>query len=142
VRFKPAGVAGVNGFTTVTLDSPKILADTRHPMKDVGLLAVVNRMEVIVATEKKLKNPLQITVADYTFNSRPCQRYDVYAERAHPARYCHRAVLYVDAATKLPVRFEAYDQPKSGEVAGELIEMVSFLNVKTNAGLGDASFDK
>ena len=106
------------------------------------MMAVLARCEKVVEAEKKLKNPVQITVADYTFNGRPCQRYDIYADRPHPTRYCHRAVLYVDAATKLPVRFEAYDQPKTGEATGELIEMVSFVNLKLNTGLGDAAFDK
>jgi len=50
--------------------------------------------------------------------------------------------VYVDKETKLPLRYEAYDQPKAGEAVGELIEMVSFVNVKVNAGLGNATFDK
>ena len=142
VRFKPAGVAGLSGFTTVAMDSAKAMADTRHPIKDVGMLAVLARAEQVVAVEKKLQNPVQITVADYTFNTRPCRRFEIYADRPHPTRYCHRVVLYVDNATKLPVRFEAYDQPKAGEVTGELIEMVSFVNLKFGTGLGDTAFDK
>lgn len=142
VRFKPAGVEGLKGFTTVPADSPKLMADTRHPMKDVGMLAVLTRAEKIVEAERKLKNPVSITVAEYTFNGRPCHRFDLYADRPHPTRYCHQAVLFIDTATKLPVRFEAYDQPKLGEATGELIEVISFVNVKTNVGLGDAAFDK
>lgn len=142
VRFKPAGVDGLKGFSTVPMDSQKVMADTRHTMKEVGILAVLTRAEKIVEAEKKLKNPVQVTVADYTFNGRACQRFDIYADRPHPTRYCYQAVLYVDTATKLPVRFEAYDQPKLGEATGELIEVVSFVNLKTNVGLGDAAFDK
>jgi hypothetical protein len=141
-RFKPAGVAGINGFATVAVDSAKALADTRHPVTDVGLLAVLARAEKVVETEKKLKNPVQVTVSEYTFDKRPCQRFEIFADRAHPSRYCHRAVLYVDVATKLPVRFEAYDAPKSAGAEGDLIEVVSFLNLKFGTGLGDAAFDK
>jgi hypothetical protein len=142
VRFKPAGVAGLKGFSTVAADSAKALADTRHPITDAGMMAVLARAEKVVTAEKKLKNPVQITVSDYTFNTRPCQRFEIFADRPHPTRYCHRAVLYVDTATKLPVRFEAYDQPKAGEATGELIEMISFVNLKFGTGLGDAAFDK
>lgn len=142
VRFKPAGVAGINGFVTVAADSAKATADTRHPITDVGILAVLARAEKIVETEKKLKNPVQVVVSEYTFDKRPCQRFEIFADRAHPTRYCHRAVLYVDTATKLPVRFEAYDAPKAGETTGELIEVVSFMNLKFGTGLGDAAFDK
>ena len=105
-------------------------------------VAVLARAEKIVEAEKKLKNPVSITVAEYTFNGRPCRRFDIFADRPHPTRYCHQAVLFIDTATNLPVRFEAYDQPKLGEATGELIEVISFVNVKTNVGLGDAAFDK
>lgn len=141
-RFKPAGKAGLRGFRTVATDSAEATAGTRHPITAVGMMAILDRCEKIVADEKRLKNPVQVTVADYTFNGRPCQRFDIYADRPHPTRYCHHAVLFVDTASKLPVRFEAYDQPKAGEAVGELIETVSFVNVKTNVGLGNAAFDK
>jgi len=141
-RFKPAGKAGLRGFRTVATDSAEAMAGTRHPITGVGLLAILERCEKVIAAEKRQKNPVQVTVAEYTFHGRPCQRFDIYADRPHPTRYCQHAVLFVDTATKLPVRYEAYDAPKTGEAVGELIEMVSFVNVKLNAGLGNAAFDK
>ena len=141
-RFKPAGKAGLRGFRTMATDSAEAMAGTRHPITGVGMMAILDRCEKVIADEKRLRNPVQVTVAEYTFNGRPCQRFDIYADRPHPTRYCHHAVLFVDTATKLPVRYEAYDQPKAGEAVGELIEMVSFVNVKVNAGLGNATFDK
>ena len=50
-------------------------------------------------------------------------------------------LVYVDKETKLPVRFEAYDQPKSGAAAGDLLEAYSFSDLKLNAGLGENTFD-
>jgi hypothetical protein len=142
VRFKAAGVDGVRGFVTLAKDDPKVLADTRHAVTEATLLAVVERVEKAVATEKKMNNPVQILVSEYTFAGRPVTRYEVFADRVHPNRYAHRCVVYVDKETKLPARFEAYDAPKPGTAEGELIEVQSFVGLRTNTGLGEAAFDR
>ncbi len=142
VRFKPAGIEGVRGFQTLPADHPKVLAHTRHPAGEVGLLAMLDRVERIVAVEAKVGTPAAITAAEFTFAGRPVTRFEVYADRQHPARYAPKCVLYVDKETKLPVRFEAYDAPKPGEAAGELIEVQSYVGLKFNQGLGDAAFER
>lgn len=142
VRFKAAGVEGVRGFVTLDKDDAKVLADTRHTLPETGLLAVAERIEKVVATEKKLNNAVQILVSEYTFAGRPVTRYEVFADRVHPNRYAHRCVLYIDKETKLPARFEAYETPKPGTTEGELIEVQSFVGLRTNTGLGEAAFDR
>jgi len=142
LRFKPADGAGANGFTTIAIDDPKVLTESRHTLRDTGMLAILERVERVVAVEKKANNPVQIVVSNYQFESRPVQCYEIYTERPHPKRYAHRTVVYIDAKTKLPVRFEAYDQPKNGSVTGEMIECISFVNLKWNSGLGDTAFDR
>ncbi len=144
VRFRAAREEGIRrGFVTLPLDDPKVLADTRHPVAEAGLLAVIDRAERAVATEKRLNHPVQILTAEYTFGGRPVTRYEVFAERPHPNRYAYRVVLYVDKESKLPARFEAYDQPKPGGPAeGELLEVQSFVGQKPNAGLGESAFER
>ena len=50
-------------------------------------------------------------------------------------------LVYVDKETKLPLRYEAYDQPKSGAAVGDLLEAYSFSEVKLNPGHGENIFD-
>ena len=138
LRYRPNGVSAMQ---SLKLDDPKALANTRHSIQDTGLGAILARAERMVEVEKKLRNPVQIVAAEYKFENMPCMRYEIYCEKPHPKRYAHRAVLYVDKETKLPVRWEAYDSPKS-EPSGELLESVSFVNLKFNVGLGDSTFDK
>ena len=142
VRFKPAGIDGVRGFQTLALDDPKVLAHTRHPLSEVGLAAVIERVEKVLAAEAKAGPPATVVAAEYTFESKPVQRFEVYADRPHPARYAAKCVLCLDVATKLPVRFEAYDAAKPGESTGELIESQSFVGLKFNTGLGDGVFER
>ena len=37
MKYRPAGAKGVSGFQLVSLDDPKILADTRHPVNEIGI---------------------------------------------------------------------------------------------------------
>ena len=141
VKFRPSGVDGIRyGFQWQSKDDPKTMPDTRHPVTDTGLAAVLDRVEKAVATESGSNHPVQPTVAEYVFARRPCTRYEVFAERAHPHRYAYQCVLYVDHETKLPVRFEAYDSPKGD--APDLLEVQSFVGLRANAGLGDAAFER
>jgi hypothetical protein len=143
VRFRAGGLDGIKyGFRTLPVDDPKVTADTRHPITGVGLLAVLDRIEKVVATERRLNHPVQVLVSEYTFAGRPVTRFEVFCDRPHPNRYAHRAVLYVDKETKLPARFEAHDAPKPGLAEGEAIEVVSFVGVKTNVGLGESAFER
>ena len=141
-RFRPAGVAGANGLQTMKATDPKALAGQRHVITDTGIGAILMRTEKLVEVEKKAKNPVHIVAAEYTFEKRPVVRYEIFCERPHPLRYAARVVLFVDKETKLPVRFEAYDAPKPGAAAGDLLECVSFVNLKFNSGLGESTFDK
>ena len=142
VRFKPAGIEGVRGFQTLPADHPKVLTHTRHPAGEVGLLAMLERVDKIIAVEAKLGTPATVHAAEYTFAGRPVTRFEVYADRQHPARYAAKCVLFIDKGTKLPVRFEAYDAPKPGEAAGERIEVQSYVGLKFNQGLGDTAFER
>ena len=141
-RFRPAGIAGADGMKGMKATDPKALEGQRHPLTDTGIGAILTRTEKIVEVEKKAKNPVQIVAAEYTFQKRPTVRYEIFCERPHPLRYAPRVVLYVDKETKLPVRFESYDAPKLGDATGDLLECVSFVNLKFNGGLGDSAFDK
>jgi hypothetical protein len=144
VRFRAAREEGIKyGFVTLPVDDPKVLADTRHAVTDTGLLAVIDRAERALAAEKRLNHPVQVLTAEYTFGDRPVTRYEVFAGRPHPHRYAYRLVLYVDKETALPARWEAYDQPQPGGPAeGELIEVQSFVGLKTNTGLGESVFER
>ena len=68
-------------------------------------------------------------------------RYEIFTRRPHAHRYAYKMLVFVDKETKLPVRFEAYDQPKSGSTISELLEAYSYTNVKLNVGLGEATFE-
>jgi hypothetical protein len=141
IRYRPAGATGAKGFQTLSVDDPKFLADHRHPVTDWTMSAILDRVASAAAREKTLNNPVEVYTADYQFAGRGVVRYEILTRRPHAFRYAHRMLVYVDKETKLPVRYEAYDQPKGGASVGELFEAYSFSDLKLNVGIGENAFD-
>jgi len=142
VRVKLAGTAGGSGFQSVELTDAKASVDSKYGVTGTGIGAVLKRIDSALEAEKTAKTKPEFLVADYEFDGKACTRFDVICERSHTGRFAAKFVVYFDSKTALPVRFEAYDQPKKGNSEGELLECVSFVSLKFNSGLGDGVFDK
>ena len=82
-------------------------------------------------------------IADYEYNKRKCTRVEtIHPDNSSRQFYSYRSVVYFDKETHLPMRLETYDWPKQGgPPGGELMETYSYINMRTNAGLGDESFN-
>jgi hypothetical protein len=141
VRHRPAGPEGTRPTKTVLKDDPAVLAAARHPVDGYGLAAVLDRVEGLVRVQKLQHRPTQILAGDYTFGGKPVARFEVFADSPSAAAP-RRVVLCLDAATKLPVRYEAYGPPTPDAPGGEVLEVVSFVNTRLNVGLADAVFDR
>jgi hypothetical protein len=141
IRYRPAGAKGVNGFTSVAPDDGKVMAQNRHRLTEYGIGPTIELLTSIAAREKTLNNAVEVFAGEYQFAGRNVTRYELFTRRPHAHRYAHRMLVYVDKETKLPVRFEAYDQPKAGLTTGDLLEAYSYSDVKLNVGLGDSAFD-
>jgi len=141
MRYRPAGVEGRKGFQKLDLTDTKFLAANRHPVTEWGIGSVIDRVATATAREKSLNNPVEVYTGEYLFANRNVTRYEILCRRPHAFRYAARMLVYVDTETKLPVRFEAYDDPRPGTTAGELIEAYSFTELRFNTGLGENVFD-
>lgn len=138
VRVKPAG----GTFTTVPADDSRANSG-RHPADQVGIASVIATIEKQIATERKLGHPVTVSIRDFMYAGKSVIRYELLCDKPHAHRYCHRAVVYIDRETKLPVRFEAYDEPRSGgSPEGDLLETYSFVNMRTNVGHPAAIFER
>ncbi|QJW97422.1 DUF1571 domain-containing protein [Frigoriglobus tundricola] len=141
MRYRPAGAAGAKGFHSIDLDDEKFLAANRHPVTEWTMAAVLDRISAATAREKTLNNPVEVYAGEYQFAGKNVTRYEVLTRRQHAFRYAYRMLIYVDKDTKMLVRYEAYDQPKSGAAVGDLLEAYSFTDMKANPGVGESTFD-
>ncbi len=141
MQYRPAGLAGAKGFKTIDLDDSKFLAENRHAVTEWTMTAVLDRVAAATAREKTLNNPVEVYTGDFQFAGRNVTRYEILTRRPHAFRYAHRMLIYVDKETKLPLRYEAYGEPKGNAAVGDLFEAYSFSDVKLNVGLGENTFD-
>ena len=143
IRVRPAGNFDAKAFLTVNATDPRAMVDTRHPITEIGIGAAIDHLEKMTAIERRLRNPMSASMADFNFVKRPVIRYEIFTERPHALRSAYRTVVYLDKETKLPVRIETYDQPTvNGATGGELLEAHSFVNLKFNQGIGEVPFEK
>jgi hypothetical protein len=142
VRYRQPGAAGRNGMLKLDPDDPRFLAENRHPVTDWGIGPLIELIARSTAREKLLNNPVEVHTADFQFARKNVTQYEIYMRRPHALRYAAKMVVFIDKETKLPVRFEAYDDPKAGAMTGELLEAYSFTDLKYNTGIGENTFDR
>lgn len=141
MKVRNPAAKSISGFTLVSLDAPNAFPAGRHAVTGYGVGAVLDRIAKIATVEKALNNQVEVYATDFRFDNKPVTRYEILTRRPHTHRYAHKMLVYVDAATKLPVRWEAYDAPRPGTTTGDLLEAHSYSDLRLNVGVGDAAFE-
>ncbi len=142
MRVHPAGFKGaIAGFVSIAPNDPRALESSRHTITDAGLAHLVGCFCRDWAQERQL-NQSQVRAAEYTYNERRCTRVEItrpYQPNFYPY---YRTVAYFDKETRLPIRVELYDWPRSGGApGGDLLECYSYANLRLNVGVPDAVFN-
>lgn len=142
MKAKGAGLAGVAGFISLPPNDPRALKHSRHMITETGIGNLIETIARSYELERRFPpSQVKVQIADYAFQQRVCTRMEVTHLVNNGQFYCYRCVVYFDKEMKLPVRFEAYDWPKTnGDPNGELIECYSYIHLKFNVGLTDAAF--
>jgi hypothetical protein len=135
-------IKGAVGFVTLDINDRRVLEQSRHTVYDAGIGNLIDQALKYVEAEKRIGKG-QVRITEVLHDNRPCLRVElIRAERRQEFDF-YRSVLYLDKEAKLPVRAENYDWPRQGgSAAGELMEQVSFTNLRWNLGLTDKEFNK
>jgi hypothetical protein len=132
----------VAGFVSIEPNDSRVFEHSRHSIYEAGLGNLIESTIKHWERERPLGKS-QVKVAEYDYNNRRCLRIETRRTERRPEFYCYRNVLYIDKASKIPVRTENYDWPREGgSPDGELIEMFSYVNLRFNVGLADYEFNK
>jgi len=137
------------GFTkflagTMELDPKgwRAMENNRHPITEAGIGELIDTIEGRWAKELHPKHSVinhfeEIQVGPH--NS------VVMIESIHPEHQpgflFHKVRLFINREHGLPIRFEAYDWPRTPDGEPELVEEYTYLNLKLNQGLKDIDFD-
>ncbi len=131
-------------FGTVSLDPDGNVAmqNQRYPLTQIGILNLTRRLVDVASEDVKYGECEVKYFKGAKINDRTCTCIQV----AHPVPrknfLFNVARIFVDDGLNVPVRYEAYDWPKTPGAQPELIEEYTYLNLKINVGLTDADFDR
>jgi hypothetical protein len=128
---------------TMHLDPKGSMAmeENRHPVTEAGIGCLIDTVARRWATELSPGESVVTLHHDVRVSDRPCTMIESVHPRRGPELLFHKVKLYVDNEHGLPIRFEAFDWPRSPGAAPELVEEYSYLELKTNVGLRDHDFD-
>jgi len=113
----------------------------RYPIYDAGLENLIVKL-IEKAERDRAAGPCIVNYRDgANINNRSCSVIElVHNERRAPYEF-HKAQVFIDNELKLPVRYAAYDWPRTVGGKPELLEEYTYYNVKVNVGLTDTDFD-
>jgi len=142
MRVHSTGILGIAGFVTLDTRDPRVMENSRHTITEAGIGHLITRLLQSWEMERRL-GKTQVRLADYTYNRIPCTRVEtIHPDNSSRQFTSYRTVVYFDKTSHLPIRIEKYDWPRAGgPVEGELLESYSYINLRTNVGLGDNAFN-
>jgi outer membrane lipoprotein-sorting protein len=121
------------GTVRLNLRSSRALADSRHPITEVGIGYIIDR---IGNDLKQQRVSLRATVED-VLDGQPHDRFDFESPASVSlagVEGARRGAAWIDRTVKLPVKVELVD------VAGTVLERHRFKDLRLNVGLTDARF--
>jgi hypothetical protein len=118
----------------------RAMQDCRHPITEAGIGPLLKKLKTRWSREW---DPAESVVfrADQLVRSRCCQLIETTHPRRRSDLMFYRVRVFIDSQLGLPIRFEAYDWPRSGESETELVEQYTYADLKLNVGLDDRDFD-
>jgi hypothetical protein len=130
-------------FGTVSLnpDGPVAMEGQRYPITQIGILNLTRRLIEVASEDVKYGECEVKYFKGAKINDSVCTCTQVIHPVPRKNFLFNVARIFVDDKLNVPVRYEAYDWPKTPGAAPELIEAYTYLNLKLNVGLTDADFD-
>ncbi|MBX7167855.1 MAG: DUF1571 domain-containing protein [Pirellulales bacterium] len=117
------------------------MRDNRYPVTEIGMLNLTEKLIAIGRADTQYGECEVVFRPNTKINGRSCTCIEV----KHPVprrnfRF-HLAQIFVDDELVVPVRYAAYEWPKTPGGKPELVEEYTYLNLKLNNGFTDSDFD-
>ena len=134
---------GIAALRTFKLDPDGMLAKRgqRYPIYSVGIENLIVKL-IDKAQRDKTAGPCLATYDTIKkINRRECSVIEVTHDKRQVPFEFYKAKVFIDKELGLPVRYAAYDWPRTPGGEPELIEEYTYFNIKTNVGLDNSDFD-
>jgi outer membrane lipoprotein-sorting protein len=133
IARRSGALGSVVGTLRLDPHDRRALADSRHPITEVGIGHIIGRVDEDLKDGRVTSRPLVAEPVD----GKPAYRFQLDGPPGVPLlgiAGAGRAIVWVDAALKLPIKVEILD------AAGAMIERHQFRNLRLDVGLGDDVF--
>lgn len=120
---------------------PFAMKGQRYPITELGIETMVVRLIERGEQLKEFPNMQVKFFQNAKVNGRTCTCIQLQQPEKAPKVDFYVARIYIDDELQLPIRYEAYDWPKTPGAKPEVIEEYTYVDIKLNVGLTDADFD-
>jgi len=141
IQVKETGLASLVGAINVDPHGSLAMSESRYPITMIGMENMTRRLlaEWLEATDRD-----DITVKFYPnakIGSVDCQVIESTHTDAIKSKGIHRARLYIEKESGLPIRIQEYAFPRQPGGEPPLLSDYCYLNVRPNIGLTARHFD-
>ena len=137
-----SGLKALVGTVTLASNDPRIMAETRRPITDMGMRNLCRMVIDQWQLESKYGECDVQYFPEAKVDNTKCQVIESSHPRPRRQFQFHKTRLFLDEATKLPFRVENYGFPQKPGDEPPILEQYTFLKISTNVGLQDADFDR
>jgi hypothetical protein len=133
---------GLIGMRRFYLEPTGMLAmrESRYPIYEAGIENLITKL-IEKAERDRAVGPCEVNIRENCeVNGRKCLVIEVrHEEQAAPFDF-HKAQVFIDDETELPIAYAAYGWPTAPGAQPPLIEEYHYLNLKVNVGLTASDF--
>jgi len=113
----------------------------RYPLSEIGIENLVIKL-IERGTRDSKRGECEVEFRKGAkINGRTCTVIQVTHPVRRPYFDFHIAQIFIDNELNVPIRYAAYDWPKSPNAKPQIDEEYTYLNLKLNVGLDDSDFD-
>ena len=127
---------------SLDINDRRVLEHSRHTIYEAGIGNLIEQGIKYLEAERQIGKGQVPRHRDRFMTTAIACTVEIIRTERHSQGDIYRTVLYLDKEAKLPVRAENYDWPRQSGSPGDLIEQVSFTNLRWNVGLTDREFNK
>lgn len=143
--YVTAHEGGMKGrfIPTVSLNPNGMFAmqGQRYPITDIGLENLMVKLIERGETARQYSDVQAEFRRNAKVKDRTCTVLQVTQPNQRPDLEFYLAQIFIDDQLQIPIRYVAYDWPKTANAKPEIIEEYTYLDVKVNVGLTDKDFD-
>jgi hypothetical protein len=128
---------------TVTIPPDGMIAmrGQRYPITEIGLENLIVQLLDRGQTARKFEEAQCEFRRNARIKDRACTVFQITLPARRPELDFHQAQVFIDDQLNVPIRYIAYDWPRTQGAPLQILEEYNYLDLKVNVGLTDADFD-